>query len=425
MRVIIDSPLFTRVCGGVEQFTASLANGLAARGHCVAITTYSQVLYSSVFTLHKNVSVLCHACNGEHEKILEMKSSVVKFKPDVCISLSASSSHNVWPALLMGTGIPWILSEHAAPEHMLDSLWNAKDRSAVMHGADAIHLLLSSYIQSVPQYLQYRVFVIPNPCRILGKKAVTVDAINGRYKIITMARLHKHKQLHLLIEAFSFLADSFSDWDLEIWGNGVERRNLQRKIDSKKLSHRISLCGITNTPYEKYARAHVFCLPSKHEGFGIATVEAMSHALPAVGFAQCSGTNELIKHDENGLLVKKMSAIALADCLKHLMSDPQLRSRLGTKGAQDALQFEENCIFDKWEACLQKVISVAPSAILSPLSSEEYNRARLQMIIESNNVIKPDHTIPYSKLWKLVKPLRYFIPKVRKLQEKFHISLPL
>ena len=39
-------------------------------------------------------------------------------------------------------------------------------------------------------------------------------------------------------------------------------------------------------------------------GFGLVTAEALGKGLPAVGFADCPGTNMLIRHDVNGLLVE-------------------------------------------------------------------------------------------------------------------------
>jgi glycosyltransferase involved in cell wall biosynthesis len=86
-----------------------------------------------------------------------------------------------------------------------------------------------------------------------------------------------------------------------------------------------------------YGRADIFAMTSiSHgqsvEGFGIAYLEASSFGLPIVGHA-IGGVPEAVRHGETGLLVPPGDTHALTEALRQLVTDRNLRERLGANGA--------------------------------------------------------------------------------------------
>ncbi len=73
----------------------------------------------------------------------------------------------------------------------------------------------------------------------------------------------------------------------------------------------------------------VLALPSRYEGLGCVYLEAMACGRPAIGCLG-QGIDEIIEDGSNGLLVPPGNAAALADALKALLRDPELRRRIGT-----------------------------------------------------------------------------------------------
>jgi glycosyltransferase involved in cell wall biosynthesis len=123
-----------------------------------------------------------------------------------------------------------------------------------------------------------------------------------------------------------------------------------------KLEERIQLLKTTPDIGKEYQSAQIFVVPSSYESFGLATAEALVYGLPAVGFSDCSGTNEVIKDDKNGVLVKgEQRAVALADGMRRLMSSSSLRKRLGNAGPDSMADFSKEKICDKWEKLLQEL----------------------------------------------------------------------
>jgi glycosyltransferase involved in cell wall biosynthesis len=73
------------------------------------------------------------------------------------------------------------------------------------------------------------------------------------------------------------------------------------------------------------------------EPFGIAIIEAMAAGKPVVA-SRAGGMADIVLHERTGLLAKPNDADDLARALQRLISDPELRSRMG----QEAFRRAEN-----------------------------------------------------------------------------------
>jgi glycosyltransferase involved in cell wall biosynthesis len=80
-----------------------------------------------------------------------------------------------------------------------------------------------------------------------------------------------------------------------------------------------------------YRRAAVVACPSRREGFGVACLEAMAHARPVVA-TNVGGLRDLVVDGETGLVVPPRDPAALRAALRRLLSDDELRQRLGAAG---------------------------------------------------------------------------------------------
>ena len=95
-----------------------------------------------------------------------------------------------------------------------------------------------------------------------------------------------------------------------------------------------------------FSEAHIVCLPSYREGAPQVLIEAASCGRPVVT-TDVSGCREVVRHNNTGLLVPPRNSRALADALRILIMDPQLRTSMGRK----ARAFAES------ELSLEKVIN--------------------------------------------------------------------
>jgi glycosyltransferase involved in cell wall biosynthesis len=87
-----------------------------------------------------------------------------------------------------------------------------------------------------------------------------------------------------------------------------------------------------------FAQSHIVCLPTTYgEGVPKVLIEAAACGRPIVA-TDVPGCREIVRQNDNGLLVPANDSAALANALRHLIADPALRARMGRRGREIAVQ---------------------------------------------------------------------------------------
>ncbi len=123
-----------------------------------------------------------------------------------------------------------------------------------------------------------------------------------------------------LLRAFRLLRERHPDATLTVVSRVPEGEDL-RDVNYVGL---VPLAGIP----EYYARASVFCLPTRLEPFGNVFVEAMWHQLPIVA-TRAGALPDLVEDGVNGFLVPPEDAAELAERLSELLDDPERCAKMG------------------------------------------------------------------------------------------------
>jgi glycosyltransferase involved in cell wall biosynthesis len=84
---------------------------------------------------------------------------------------------------------------------------------------------------------------------------------------------------------------------------------------------------------EVIAQSHVICLPSLREGVPKVLIEAAACGRPIVT-TDAPGCREIVRHGENGLLVPVHNSIALADALRVIALNADIRMTMGRRGRE-------------------------------------------------------------------------------------------
>jgi glycosyltransferase involved in cell wall biosynthesis len=219
--------------------------------------------------------------------------------------------------------------------------------------ATSITVVSEQIRASFNSWLRRKMTVVNNPVNLKPKmRLVKQEEQQDSPKVLlSVGRLTPQKNQSCLVSAFGLIADRFPDWTLRIAGEGPLRPELEQQIRNLDLTEQISLPGNISDIEREYEKADLFVLPSSYESFGLATAEAIMHGLPAVGFADCPGTNTLIRDGENGMLVHGLNKVeALAKALAGLMCNPQTLQNL--QNAPTAWLMEAyalDTVLDAWE----------------------------------------------------------------------------
>lgn len=395
--LLIDEHKTVNYAGGIERVLAAFANAFSARGYDVAIACMDDEKGEMFFPLDS--SVRFHNLWYEYgkpfggvpwflkkiekeflrtfagakmtiagKKIKDPKKEyffgsfierlgklIADFQPDVILSITAESAY-IAQAALGGRRVPVIAMCHMEPEREASG-YGEREFGAWRKSA-CVQVLMDTFLSAIKGYGVKHAVRIPNFVTQTQDEEI-VDLTVCHNKIITVGRIDgAGKNQHLLIEAFTLLADWFPEWSVHIYGDIANRRykkRLDAMILNNRLEGRVVFEGTTKDIGAVYRESDIFAFPSGFEGFGLALAEAMSAGLPAVGRKSCAAVNELIEDGVTGFLAEE-GAENFAKALECLMLDQPLRVRMGRAAHEAVKAYQPEKVWDMWGKLIREVL---------------------------------------------------------------------
>lgn len=213
-----------------------------------------------------------------------------------------------------------------------------------MDGAIAVSQSPRAHLRPPPDL---PVHIIPPCTDLLGFTDTQPKEAGGKTEvdILFLGRLEQRKGARILLEAYRLLKEKGSAVRLTIAGSGEEEPMLRDYIEQYRLADVRFLGPFTDS--EKpglYAACDIFCAPSPFgESFGIVLVEAMASARPVVAAAN-SGYRTVMTGKAAQFLTPPGDAKAIAEKLKLLVDDAQLRREMGQWGRREALRYDARAV---------------------------------------------------------------------------------
>lgn len=377
--------------GGAERTALRLSGGLVARGHKVDIVLFQpHIAYPAEVPEAARLLVLCDRRDWDRRnpgvmpagavwraeraplrqgvwlaanlvrdfptaapvllrraalgRALRLARYAARERPEVLFANLPQAEHAAfYAARLAGPAFPPVVpvvrnieptgSRHAQRRRLLFPM--AAHVAAVSEGV-AAHVARSVGVEAA------RLSVIHNP-------AVTPDAIEraaeppdhpwfadgGPPVLLGVGRLAPQKDFPTLIEAFRRVAAE-RPCRLLILGEGPMRRELEGRLRALGLEGQAALPGWVANPFAYMARAALFVLSSRHEGFPGALVEALASGCPAVSTDCPAGPAEIL--EDPALLAPVGDGQALARIMLHVLAEPVDRPALRAKAARFSLE---------------------------------------------------------------------------------------
>jgi glycosyltransferase involved in cell wall biosynthesis len=157
----------------------------------------------------------------------------------------------------------------------------------------------------------------------------------GRKNLLFVGQVSRPKGIELLLKAFRIIRSRYNDVFLHIAGDCEDPAILQgiKNQESEGEAH-LKFWGYQTNTLQLFKEATVYVHPSLPsffaESFGRGVVEAMAAGVPAVCF-RSGALEELVIHEETGLLCEDETPECLAHSLELLLVNAELRTRLGAK----------------------------------------------------------------------------------------------
>lgn len=188
--------------------------------------------------------------------------------------------------------------------------------------------------------------VIPNAAMFVADRYSDVSV----KRVIAVGRLDYQKGFDRLIQAWEIVNKSgkYDDWRLDIFGQGDWKDMLQGMIDKKGLNGSAFINKPTKNIGDEYADSSMLVMSSNYEGFPMVMIEAMACGLPVVAFDFKCGPKDIIRNEENGLIIHNGDIKALADGIMKLMEDTENRKRMSLNARKIVDTYSEKAVMEKW-----------------------------------------------------------------------------
>lgn len=327
------------VWGGGEQYILDLSRRLEADGHSVAVITRGKAAVDSRFieagftpghlrlggildfispiylsrALNRMAApIIIHAHNFKEAETAVRARALMNepSKARIVVTL-----HLVRPAK---TGKSY------------QRLYNQIDRIIFVSQAAA-----DTFFTTLPDIDKSRYSVVYNAVET-REDVVPLPKDETEIRIVYIGRIVAEKGLDTLIKAFAKVAD-IKGLSLKIAGVGNSRDVMPLLQTARQLDieNRIEWLGHVNDIFPLMASADIGVLPSRvPEAFGLVTAEFMTQGVPVIA-SNCGASPEIISDGKNGLLFPAEDDTKLAEAIRRLATDADLRKQIGTTAKAD------------------------------------------------------------------------------------------
>lgn len=225
---------------------------------------------------------------------------------------------------------------------------------------------LANYIETRKLFSKHNITVIYNGINLqkYGKptKPILRQALNCPADSIlvgSLGNVRPAKSYDVLISAAKIVISHHPHVHFVIAGHQKQdlMATLQQQIDNLHITANIHFIGFQNNTPDFLGQLNLFALSSNSEGFSIATIEALAAGLPVVA-TRCGGPEEILSHNQTGLLVATNAPAELAAAIMLLIeSDAQARilAKQGKQHVQD--HFSADSMLDAYRNIYKSLLS--------------------------------------------------------------------
>ena len=272
---------------------------------------------------------------------------------------------SVRDGVLVGTrpGLNLAIARYARPsvvrvgqDHMNLGGYKHGLRAAIADHYPKLDALSALTQETAGQYAELlgsglRIECIPNTAPAPGH----VQADAGAKVVVAAGRLGRRKGFDRLLMAWARVAHEHPDWRLDIFGTGPEKDTLKALAHELGVADTARFRGHSARMQEELAKASVFAMTSRREGFPMVLLEAMSVGVPVVAYDCPTGPRDIISDDVDGYIVPDGHTETYAAVLDGLMADEDRRRRLGAAAVEKVGRYQAGPIIARWERLFEEL----------------------------------------------------------------------
>ncbi|WP_313028800.1 glycosyltransferase family 4 protein [Soonwooa sp.] len=280
---------------------------------------------------------------------------VTKINPDIILVCDDGLKGFFLPTIIK-TNAKWIYERHVSK--LIEA--NDKDGSIKKIMTKGKWLLMSHLAKKYDRFIVLtdgnkkewtslmNIDVISNPLSFFPDESSNLDD----KIIICVGKISYQKGQDLLIKAWQIVHEQFSDWQLHLYG----KENLNY-LNTNELENNVFFFPPAKDIEQKYLQSSIYVMSSRFEGFGMVLTEAMACGVPCVSFDCDYGPSDIISDSVDGFLVAKDNTTELAEKIMALISDEELRKKMGIRAKENVQKYLPERIVKQWNELFLKTIN--------------------------------------------------------------------
>lgn len=191
-----------------------------------------------------------------------------------------------------------------------------------------------------------------------GKKLNESTKTTSEERIITsLCRHTRVKGLNYLLHAMPRILQEYPNVKLVLAGLGKQTEKLKGVAKNLKIDQNVAFPGYVFGEEKRrlLAISDIFVQPSLSDGFAISVLEALANGKPVV-ITDKVGLSDFLKDGECGFIVESGNAEVLAEAILRLLSDDNLRLKLGKRARKKAEEF-------RWDKITKEIVEMYYKAL--------------------------------------------------------------
>ena len=348
--------------GGAETTALRLASGLVERGyevHTVALRNRGEL---GDEYLRKGIKLHSRVLNFRYDFLsaLRIARIIRREKIDAVIMIDALRNVMCFTSMgikLSGRNVRKILWSNSVPTGQMGDFTprvkNFLDTGRLDEVVCTSQWQKQTFVQRGVNAEKIR--VIYNGVNIeqfAGADPAEIPQIGGRPAIVHVANVMPDKDFETLFAAAKKLTTLGVSFCLLLVGRDTDSDAMRKRISELGLDDIVIPLGLRSDIPEILAASDIFVISSHSEVFNVATLEAMGSGV-AVITSDLPGFDEMFDTTQ-GIKVPPGDAEALADGMKRLLEDKQLRIRQTTEGKARVEHFSVGKMCDNFAAALER-----------------------------------------------------------------------
>lgn len=169
------------------------------------------------------------------------------------------------------------------------------------------------------------------------------------FNFVTVGTIYEVKNFPFLVDCFAELHKRHPETRLTIVGNGSQRARLMQQITELGLEDAITITGTVGNVEDYLAAADVYVASSIFEGLPLSILEAMAAGLPVIS-TNVGGVPDVVRHEENGLLIPSGDKEAYIAALTELTENGEKRATFAARSKELSTNYDEELTIHGYES---------------------------------------------------------------------------